>query len=484
MENQKEKEYRTYQINVKKGHKLYRYFDELCLNSNNLYNTTNFFIRQVYTALNQEKKLQPLQQEVMETIYQNLDKMNENQTISYYKKLIKEMEKPMDKQKEIKLNLFELPTNKKSFIGYNFLDCLFKVIKQKDYYSLPGQINQQVIKNVVQNWKSFFESLRDYKCNPDKYKGCPSIPGYLPKGSKKEVVLSNQICKIVDNKRLKFPKTKRKLNIGKLAISEGKYQQVRIVPAYNCFTVEIIFLVGEKTEIHAKKERCMSIDLGIENMATLVFNIGIASILFKGGKIKAINQWYNKLRSLYYAALRNGKNPKEGQFHSKKLMKLDGKRSSQVKDFFHKVSFNIVKIAKENQIDTIVIGKNIDWKQEVDMGKKNNQNFVQIPHSLLVELITYKAHAEGIDVIVKEESYTSQASFLDEDDIPTYEVGNNTNYIFSGKRICRGLYRSKNNILLNADVNGSANILRKVVPKAFANGIAAVCSQPRVVNVR
>ena len=478
-----EKDYRTYQISIKKGHRLYRYFDELCLNCNNLYNTANFYIRQVYTALNNEQSLQPLQREVMETIYQHIGNMNECKTIAYYKRVKKEEAKPKEIQKEVTLTLFELPKKEKSFLGYHFLDCLFKVIKQKDYYALPGQINQQAIKNVVQNWRSYFESLKEYKKKPDKFKARPSIPGYLPKGDRKEVTLSNQICKVVDEKYLKFPKTKLNLNIGKLSKMTGEFQQVRIIPNYDYFILEIVFLKGEKEEIQVKKERCMSIDLGIGNIATLVFNTGIAPILFKGGRIKSINQWYNKLRSYYYAVLRNGKSPKEGHFHSKKLMKVNRNRSNQIKNFFHKLSFNIVKIAKEHGIDTIIIGKNVDWKQESKLGKINNQNFVQIPHSMLIELIIYKANSEGIAVIVTEESYTSKASFLDDDDIPTYKPGNETKYVFSGKRISRGMYKSKNKILINADVNGAANILRKVVPKAFANGIAAVCTQPRVVNV-
>ena len=423
MKIEQEKDYRAFQIEIKKGHRLYPYFEELCLNSNHLYNTTNFYIRQVYTALKNDKKLQPLQKEVMETIYQNIDEMNEKKTIAYYKKRKKENIKPEEEQKEMNLMLFELPSKEKSFLGYHFLDCLFKTIKQKDYYSLPGQMNQQVIKNVVQNWKSFFESVKKYKKNPEKYKSRPNIPSYLPKGNKKEVVLSNQICKMTEGKYLKFPKTKWKINIGKLAKSDGQYKQVRIVPKHHRFTVEVIYLVGEKVEIKAKKERCMSIDLGVENIATLVFNVACAPVLFKGGIIKSLNQWYNKMRSHYYAALRNGKNPKEGPFSSKKLIKLDHKRNNQIKDFFHKISFNIVKIAQENNIDTIIIGKNDDWKQKVDLGTKNNQNFVQIPHSKFISMITYKANIEGIAVIVAEESYTSKASFLDEDVIPTYQIG-------------------------------------------------------------
>src|SRR4051812_26602797 len=306
-----EKMYRTYQINVKKGHKLYPYFNEHCLNSNNLYNTTNFYIRQVYTALQQVKVLQPLQKEVMDTIKKNIDKMNDIQLSAYRKKVEKEKLKPKEEQKEIKANLFDLPTKEQSFLGYNFLDCLFKTIKQKDYYSLPGQINQQTIKNVVQNWKSFFSSLKEYKVHPEKYKGVPRIPSYLTKGGLKETILSNQICKIKDGKYLAFPKTKLRLNIGKLHSIEGKFQQVRIVPTYDTFTVEVIFLMGEKNEIKAKKEHCMSIDLGLNNIATVVTNIGISPIIFKGGRIKAINQWYNKMRSKKYGILRNGKQQNE-----------------------------------------------------------------------------------------------------------------------------------------------------------------------------
>lgn len=478
------KEYRTYQINIKNGHRMYSYFDELCLNSNNLYNTTNFFIRQVYTALNKEGLLQPLQQEVLKVILDNIDTMNANQQKAFLKKLEKEQLKPKDEQKEIKENLFNFPSKEKSFLGYNFLDCLFKTMKQKDYYSLPGQINQQVVQNIVQNWKSFFASLKEFKKNPGKYTARPSIPGYLPKGSRKETVLSNQICKINAGKLLSFPKTKRKINIGKLANVDGQFQQVRIILKYDSFTVELVFLIGTKEPLTAKMERCMGIDLGLANISVLVFNTKHAPILFKGGKIKSINQWYNKRRAYYYAALRNGKKPKEGSFHSKKLRKLDSVRHRKIKDFFHKVSFHIVKTAMEKNIDTIVIGKNDGWKQKIDLGKRNNQNFVQVPHALLLKFIQYKANAAGISVIVTEESYTSQASFLDGDIIPTYKSGNNAPPIFSGKRIERGLYRTKNKTFIHADVNGAANILRKVVPKAFADGIAAVCSQPQVVNVR
>jgi len=383
------RDYRTQQINIKKGHRLHSYFNELCFQSNNLYNASNFYIRQVYTALHSGKKLQPLQQEVMNTLKNNMEKMNELQINSHHKRLAKEKLKPMAEQKEWKPTLFELPSKDKSFLGYHFLDCLFKVIKQPDYYSLPGQMNQQVIRNVIQNWKNFFKSLKTHKTNPEKFKGAPSIPGYLPKGGRKEAILSNQICKIQDGKYLRFPKTKIRLNIGKLALQNAAFQQVRIIPKYDGFTVEVIYLVGFKKEVPAKKERCMSMDLGIDNIAAIAFNTKNAPVLFKGGVIKSTNQWYNKMRAFHYAALRNGQKPKEGPFHSKKLSILNAKRHRKMKDFFHKVSFHILKIAVENNVDTIIIGKNKDWKQNSNMGKRNNQHFVQIPHALFIELITY-----------------------------------------------------------------------------------------------
>jgi putative transposase len=478
------KEYRAHQIRIKKGHKMYSYFEDTSLNANNLYNTTNFYIRQIYTALTQNKLLQPLQKEVLDIIDKNIDKMNDSQLAAYRKKLEKEKSKPLSERKEIKAKLFSKPSKEKPYVSYEFLDCLFKIIKQKDYLSLPGQVNQQVMKICFQDWKSFFKSLKDFKNHPEKYKARPNIPGYQTKGSFKEAVFSNQICKIKNDKYLTFPLTRNKLNIGKLGFSEGNFQQVRVVPSYDGFVVELIFLVGEEREFKAKKERCLSIDLGINRLATVVTNTGIAPILFVGTYIKSINQYYNKMRSYYYAILRNGKQSDEGNFVSKRLLNFDKKRYLRMKDFFHKLSFNIIQIALKENIDTIIIGKNDAWKQNANMGNINNQNFVNIPYSLLIQMIKYKASQQGIAVIVSEESYTSKASFLDNDMIPTYVAGNQEKYTFSGKRY-KGSYKTNSGKFLNADVNGSANILRKVVPDAFKlKGVVAVCSQPLVVNIR
>jgi putative transposase len=425
----------------------------------NIYNTTNFYIRQVYTGLSQEKELQPLQKEVLDIICNNFAEMNEVQKLAYHKKLEAQLKKPKNEQKEVKLNEFEMPTKEKPYVDYSYLDALFKLIAQNDYRSLPAQSSQGVMKVVFQNWKSFYASLADYKENPTKYKAKPRIPKYC-RSNEKEIIFSNQDCVIKDGKYLKFPKTKERLNIGKIATLQGKLKQIRVIPKYREYIVELVRDVPSEQEMLVDNKRYLSIDLGIDNLATIITNTGRRPILVKGKNVKSINQYYNKMKAYYIGILRNGKQANEGSFTSKRLEKLNQKRYFKIKDIFHKASYTIVKVALEEKTNTIIIGKNKEWKQEINIGKRNNQSFVSIPHSLLISMIEYKATRHGIKVLVTEESYTSKASFLDGDDIPTYGE-NNSEKQFSGKRIQRGLYSTGRGLLINADVNGSANILRK-----------------------
>lgn len=456
--------YNTMQIWVKKGHRMHSYFQEMCQNAKNMYNTTNFYIRQVYTGLTQEKELQPLQKEVLNTIQNHLPKINENQRLAYHKKVTKEKTKPIDKRKEIKCYLFDGPSKEKPYVNYSFLDALFKSAKQQDYRSLPTQSSQGIMKTVFQNWTSFYGSLREYKRDPSKFKARPRIPGYS-RANEKEISFTNQDC-VIKGKFLKFPKTKEQLNIGKLGYTEGDLKQVRVCPKYGHYVVEMIFAVSSIQEMKETKNRFMSIDLGIDNMATIVTNTGRSPVLVKGKNIKSINQRYNQLKALYYGILRQGKNTNEGPFTSKRLEKIHNRRFHQIKDLFHKASHHIERIALEEDIDTIIIGQNAGWKQRVNMGKRNNQSFTMIPHSLLIQMITYKAERHGIRVLVTEESYSSQASFFDHDPIPVYGE-NDVKKSFSGKRIKRGLYCTRNGTVVNADVNGAANIMKKVYEHAF-----------------
>ncbi len=477
--------YKTFQIVIKKEHRLFSYFAQICLDAKHLYNTTNFYIRQVYTSFRQNKPLQPLQQEVMDTLHANIEAMNERQLEAYQSRKAKEQLKPVEEQRKIACNFFEMPSDARPMLDYNFLVCLFKVMGQANYRALPAQCSQGVMKGVFQNWNSFFAGIKAYAGHPEKFNGRPNIPSYS-QAKEKEVVFSNQDCVIKERKILKFPKTSLQLKIGKLGSAEGKLKQVRVVPRYGQYVVELIFEYTVETKA-LDKERFMAIDLGINNLATIVTTTGSQPVLVKGKYIKAINQYYNKLKAHYMGVLRQGKEPKKGPLTSKRLERLHRNRQRRIKDLFHKASYQIVQLAVEQNIGTIIIGQNEGWKQEADMGKRNNQSFCHIPHHTLKKMIAYKAAKRGIDVVFTEEAYTSQASFLDLDPLPAYEAGQTRT--FSGKRVFRGLYRSLKS-WINADVNGAANIMRKVVPNAKAKGIAGLdgtqsvnVSTPLVLNV-
>ncbi len=478
--------YKTFQIWIKNGHRLFPYFEQMCIDAKHLYNTTNFYIRQVYTSFRQDKPLQPLQQEVMNTLHQFFEEMNERQLQAYRAKIARQQSKPASERREIRCNIFDLPSEVRPMVDYNFLDCLFKVMKQADYRALPTQSSQWVMKYVYQNWKSFFASIKDYGRHPEKYRGRPRMPSYS-RAKDKEVVFTNQDCEIKEGKYLKLPKTSFRLNIGKLGYKDGKLKQVRVVPRYGQYVVELIFESLVETEA-LDKERFMAIDLGLNNLATIVTTTGLQPVLVKGKHIKAINQYYNKLKAHYTSILRQGMNPKEGPHTSKRLEQLHRNRHRRIKDLFHKASHQIIRLAVEQNIGTIIIGQNEGWKQESDMGKRTNQSFCHIPHHMLKSMIRYKAAQSGISVQFTEEAYTSKASFLDGDPLPMYGEGQAGT--FSGTRVYRGLYRSLKS-LINADVNGAANILRKVVPTAIAYGIAGLdgnqsvnVSTPLVLSIR
>jgi putative transposase len=475
--------YSTQKIRIKKGHRFYSYCDKVSFLAKNLYNATNFHIRQILTSFDEGKTINPLQQEVFDLIETYFTQMNEVKIKAVEKKREKESQKPIQERKEVKdATLFKYPSAKNKFVHYEFLDGLFKVSQNRDYLALPGQVNQQVMRMVFQNWKSIFASLKDYKINPQKYTGRPKLPKYAPKNGRKECVFSNQVCVVKAEKYLKFPHTKEMLNIGKLGV-KGKLQQVRILPTYGEYTIELVFKVEDKEQIELNEKHIMGIDLGVNCLATVVDNTGASPVIIKGKTVKSINQYYNKQRAYYYGVLRHGYGPKDGKFHSKRLARLDRKRYAKLKDYFHKASYRIIQLALERKISTIVIGVNKGWKEDVTLRKDDKQNFKTIPHTLLNMMIEYKAVQYGIKVIKQEESYTSQASFVDMDELPVYKKGDKTKVLFSGQRIKRGLYRTKEKGYIHADVNAAGNIIRKAVPNAFADGIEGVVSRPLMLSI-
>ena len=219
----------------------------------------------------------------------------------------------------------------------------------------------------------------------------------------------------------------------------------------------VIVYNKETKDENLNSEKAIGIDIGINNLCTITSNDGKICNIINGRPLKSINQFYNKSLARI-KSMNNKKNIKT----SKRIKRLNFKRQCKIDDYLHKASRKVVEIMSRNKIKYCFIGHNDGWKQECNIGKTNTQNFVQIPHNRLYNLIQYKAEAEGIQVILQEESYTSKASYLDKDAIPTYNPEEeNKKYSFSGKRIHRGLYNSADGTLLNADVNGAANIYRK-----------------------
>ncbi|ADI74020.1 transposase, IS605 OrfB family [Methanohalobium evestigatum Z-7303] len=339
---------------------------------------------------------------------------------------------------------------------------LNKQLKGTENYSvLPTQTAQQTLKLMDKNWKSFFQSIKDWEKNPENYYSKPNPPKYKKKNGENILTFTNQQCKI-KNGVLKLPK-KTNLQVETRLTDDTKLNQVRIIPMGVGYKCEIVYEKDLETP-DPNEENIASIDLGINNIVTMVNNIGEKPIVIKGGVAKSINQFYNKksgkLKSIY---------DKLGIKNSKKLKKLYHKYKMKINDFFHKASKRIVDFCVKHNIGTLVIGYNEGWKQEVYMGKRNNQKFTQIPFHRLPEQLKYKAEDVGLKVIEQEESYTSKCSFLDGE-----PVERRTSYI--GKRIKRGLFRSSNGTIINADVNGAYNIMKKAIPDL--DGIEGVALHP------
>ena len=352
--------------------------------------------------------------------------------------------------------------------------------KQVDYIALPRKVSQQVIYQVDKNMQSFFKLLK--LKNTGKYSNRVSLPYYKEKDGRNLLIFTNQAIskkQLETNKIIKFSK-----NIQTFIHTKQEFiQQVRVVPhGHDYIAVEVLYNKPEPL-LKTDNKRYMSIDLGINNLCTLSTNCNDVkeNIIINGKPIKSINQFYNKK----YAEYKSIQSKSKGKTaYTKKLQALRIKRENKLNDYLHKTSRYIVNHLVSNNINTLIIGYNKEWKQETNIGKVNNQKFVQIPYFKLVNQLQYKCKLEGINVIIQEESYTSKSSFLDNDFIPTFKSSTELNYKFSGQRVARGLYKSSEGRIINADLNGSLNILRKAVPNAFDKcyGIE-VCSTPRVVTL-
>lgn len=356
---------------------------------------------------------------------------------------------------------------------------LDKILKRDnthlDYKNMPeAQSAQQTLRLLDVSWKIFFNSIKDWSKNKDKYSGRPKLPKYKPKDGRMVFILTNQRVRLKDD-LLHFPRSFQGFTVKPRCIHLSNFKkinQVRIVPNNQVFCVEIVYSISVTDTLLPDNGRYMSIDLGLDNLATIVTNTGLNPIIVNGKGLKSNNQYYNK-KNAHYQKVAKQMNDK---FYTNRLYRLAQKRNFKIEDSLHKISKFIVTSALSADIHTIVIGNNKDWKRNISLGKRVNQSFVNIPHQKLIEKIIYKANNVGINVILTEESYTSGTSFLD-GECPTKDFYNKK------RRQHRGLFVSNQGISINADVNGAYQIMKKVFPNVFADGIEGVVLHPVRVDI-
>ena len=336
-----------------------------------------------------------------------------------------------------------------------------KLMQSMDCYKECGsQSAQKTIQLVDKMWKSYFKAIKDWKKNPSKYLGMPRLPKYLPKDGRQVFMLKNIQCSLNNGQfRIAF-KPFGGYTVNTHAV--GKLMQCRFVPKADYYVMEIVYEI-EVPDVEEERIRICSIDLGTENLVTMVNNVGLQPVVIKGGAIKSINQFYNKRKAEMQSQLKK----ETGRDWSKNLQKLTDKRYEKIKYMMHCASKKVVDYCVENEIDTLIIGLNKKWKQE----NENKQNFTYIPFDMFVKQIQSKCEEYGIEVVMTEEAYTSGTSFLDKEQ-PIKENYNKE------RRVYRGLFIANNGKTINADVNGAYQIMKKVVPDVFNEGIEGVGSHP------
>lgn len=374
---------------------------------------------------------------------------------------------------------------KSGFVSYAFLEEEMRVTRNPDYYAegLPVQTAQSVIRHVCNNLRSFFEAQRAYTRDPSKFTARPQLPGYKHKGGLSSFDITNQDCVIRQNKKghyaAKLPLTKETISLGKDI--PGILREVHVTPVNGRFQVSFVFDDGAaEPELDDKPERITAIDLGVDNLMAVTNNCGLENLLYKGGVIKSVNHNYNKRVADIVSKQTKGGTDKF--IPTEEYYRVTNRRNDRIKDQLLKTGKHFITWCVENRIDTIVIGKNRFWKQEINIGKTNNQKFVQIPFEQLRNILVWQASRHGIRIVEQEESNTSKASFTDNDAIPEYSDGENPSCVFKGKRVKRGLYQTGDGTLINADLNGAANILRKAFPRAFNTGIDPDFQNIRVIR--
>ena len=345
----------------------------------------------------------------------------------------------------------------KSYRTWQSQRPIFTKNHNPDYYALQSHLAGEVLIQVGKQFISFFNNKSNKKKRIPKYK---DKNGYnivaFPK-----LTISKQIEFDEDKQLYTYTLCKKSYNL-KIQSTKPNVKMVRFVydeanDLIKCFKIYEV----KESKLKKDNSRYFSIDPGLNNILSIYNNIGIRPLLYNGRPIKSINQYYNKT-----TAKLNSELPANIK-SSKRLKQLSLKRANKIDYEMHKISTHIINEAVKNNISKIFIGNNVGWKNEINMGQRNNQNFANIPHTKLFHQLLYKGLLNGIEVIFTEESYTSKASFFDKDEMPKYGESDNHNFHFSGRRIKRGLYKDSKGNIWNADLNGAANIMRKVSDKAY-----------------
>lgn len=348
----------------------------------------------------------------------------------------------------------------KQYLRY---EANYHEIKSYDNYKLlNSNMAQQILKNVDTMFKSFFALIKLAKQGKYNFRHI-KLPNYLPKNSYANLIIANFTIK--KNRTLTIPfsynfkkkyETKIQIKIPKV-LEDKKIKQIQIIPKFNArfFEIQYIYEVQEE-EIKLNTNNALAIDLGVNNLCTCVTNTG-KSFIADGRKLKSINQFFNK-QNTKLQSIKDKQNIKK---QTKRQYLISQKRKNRIDDYINKTCRYIIDYCLSNNIGTLVIGYNQSFQCKSNLGKRNNQIFTQLPFGRIREKLEYLCKRYNINYILQEESYTSKASFFDNDDLPIYNMDNPQTYEFSGVRVKRGLYQTKDGYRFNADCNGALNILRK-----------------------
>ena len=338
------------------------------------------------------------------------------------------------------------------------LKSLDKVMKsfpsEYDNYRSLGYTRraQQILRLFQQNLRSYFASIKDYKKNPSKHTGRPRFPKFRKSGARFQVIFTNQSVKLDDQVVNIAPRTfENQLSIKLRTRSAKKICQVVFSPRNNYFLVYVIYEVDDPI-ISQTTNKVAAIDIGLSNLATVTFSEEDEPILYRSDLMK-INHDFNRITSKYVSILKKTQNKDT----SKRRKRYSEKYSGLVEDRLHKISREIINDLSHRGVSTVIVGKNTGQKINNKL-----KNFVQVPLFRLINMIKYKAELAGITFIQVNESYTSGTSFLD-NELPTKE------YYDKSRRKYRGLFLSNQSKRINADVNASFQIMKKVYEKFTYN---------------